>query len=232
LTTDPRHSAFTPEGREDASKPQPNLANDRDRALALTPVSRETRDRLDRFVSLLLDRNRTMNLIANSTAPHLWTRHIADSLQLLELADGRVWADLGSGGGFPGMVLACALAESPGHAVHLIESRQKKAAFLRDAVRVTAAPAIIHAGRIEDITSTLPKIDVIAARALAPLPKLLDYVYPLVQKGAKALLMKGQDVAVELTQASKYWRIDAQCVPSKTDPAGRILIVSGLAKSR
>jgi 16S rRNA (guanine527-N7)-methyltransferase len=233
VARDPRRSASTPDtGRENASAPEPDLATDRDRALALTPVSRETQDRLDRFVSLLLDRNRTMNLIADSTVPRLWTRHVADSLQLLDLADGPIWADLGSGGGFPGMVLACALAGTPGHAVHLIESREKKVAFLRDAVRVTGAPATIHAGRIEDITNTLPKIDVIAARALAPLPKLLDYVYPLVQKGVKALLMKGQDVAVELTQASKYWRIDAQCVPSKTDPAGRILIVSGLAKSR
>src|ERR1700704_5018950 len=116
----------------------PDLASDRARALALTPVSRETSERLDRFVELLLTWQRTTNLIAASTIPHLWTRHVADSLQLLELApDARVWIDLGSGGGFPGLVIACALADKPGALIHLVESNAKKAAFLREAQRVT-----------------------------------------------------------------------------------------------
>src|SRR5215470_4509007 len=101
---------------------------DRARALELVPVSRETRERLDRFVALLLVWQRTVNLIAPSTVPHLWTRHVADSLQLLELApDTRIWIDLGSGGGFPGLAIACALAETPGATVHLVESNGKKA---------------------------------------------------------------------------------------------------------
>ena len=115
-----------------------DLAADRARALALTPVSRETSERLDRFVELLLRWQRTTNLIAPSTLSRLWTRHIADSLQLLELApQARVWVDLGSGAGFPGLVIAVALTGKPGAAIHLVESNAKKAAFLREAQRVT-----------------------------------------------------------------------------------------------
>ena len=114
----------------------PELAADRSRALALTPVSRETVDRLDRFVAVLLEWQQRMNLIASSTEPTLWTRHIANSLQLLALApQARIWVDLGSGAGFPGVVIACALADRPGAHVHLVESSTKKAAFLREAVQ-------------------------------------------------------------------------------------------------
>lgn len=210
----------------------PHLSADRARALELTPVSRETADRLDRFVDLLLVRNQTTNLIAASTIPTLWTRHVADSLQLLSLADGHVWVDLGSGGGFPGMVMACALAERDAHVVHLVESREKKAAFLREAARILDVPVVVHTARAEDIANTLPPVDIVTARALAPLPKLLAYIHPLVDKGAKALLMKGQDIEAELTQASKYWNIGAELMPSRTDPAGRIVIVSSLRQYR
>ena len=209
----------------------PDLTVDRATAFALTPVSRETAERLDRFVAFLLERNRATNLIARSTVPNIWTRHVADSLQLLSLAEGRTWADLGSGGGFPGLVIACAFAERPGYSVHLIESREKKAAFLREAAELTGAPVIVHTGRVEEIANRLPPTDIVTARALAPLPQLLAYIQPLMQKGAKALLMKGQDVEVELTQASKYWKIQAEFAPSKTNPSGRIMIVSGLARS-
>jgi 16S rRNA (guanine527-N7)-methyltransferase len=213
-------------------QPLPDLSADRARALELVPVSRETAERLDDFVNLLADRNRTTNLIAASTVATIWTRHVADSLQLLSLAEGRVWADLGSGGGFPGLVIACALAGRPDHVVHLVESREKKAAFLAEAAATVGLPAVVHTARIEDIADRLPPIDIVTARAVAPLPKLLGYVYPLVKKGAKALLMKGQDVEVELTQASRYWRVASQLVPSKTDSAGRIMIVSGLERHR
>ena len=213
-------------------EPHPDLSADRARALELVPVSRETTERLDRFVSLVVERNRMTNLIAASTVPHIWTRHVADSLQLLSLAQGRIWADLGSGGGFPGLAIACALAGSPEHTVHLVESRERKAAFLTEAVQTVGLPAIVHTARIEDIAERLPPIDIVTARAVAPLPKLLGYVYPLVKKGAKALLMKGQDVKAELTQASRYWRIACELVPSKTDSAGRIMIVSALERHR
>ena len=112
-------------------------ASDKAAALALTPVSRETEARLDRYVALLLEWQAMTHLVAPSTIPNLWTRHISDSLQLLSLAPGaKVWADLGSGGGLPGVVLACVLAGTPGVSVHLIERNAKKAAFLREALRV------------------------------------------------------------------------------------------------
>jgi 16S rRNA (guanine527-N7)-methyltransferase len=212
--------------------PPPDLSEDRENALSRFAVSRETRDRLDRFVALLLERNRTTNLIAASAAANVWTRHVADSLQLLSLAEGRTWADLGSGGGFPGMVIACALAERQEHTVHLVESRAKKTRFLAEAAELLGVPVVIHTARIEDIVERLPRIDIVTARAVAPLSKLLGYVHPLVRRGAKALLMKGQDVEVELTEASKYWKIQSQLVPSATDPAGRIMVVSGLERIR
>src|SRR5450432_598968 len=122
----------------------PDLTADRSRALALNPVSRETAARLARFVALLLKWQDITHLIAPSTVPILWTRHIADSLQLLDLApDAKVWVDLGTGGGFPGLVLACALHGKAGRLVHLVESNSKKAAFLREAVTATESPAVV-----------------------------------------------------------------------------------------
>ena len=185
------------------------LAADRARGLALTPVSRETEARLDRFVALLLQWQQHTNLIAASTEPLIWTRHIADSLQLLDLApDAKIWIDLGSGAGFPGLVIACALADTPGVHVHLVESIGKKAAFLREAARVCGAPAIIHAERIADfLKHAPPRIDAVTARALAPLNKLLGEASPLLKKGTIGLFPKGQDVATELTEAAKCWKI-------------------------
>jgi 16S rRNA (guanine527-N7)-methyltransferase len=207
-----------------------DLSTDRERALALVPVSRETLARLDRFVELLIAWQAHTNLIARSTVPTLWTRHIADSLQLVGLAPGAsAWADLGSGGGFPGLVIACALAETEGAQVHLVESIGKKATFLREAVRLTGAPATVHAQRIEDFVDKAPEsLDVVAARALAPLPELLTMAYPLLKTGALGLFPKGQDVAVELTEAAKYWKIQSSLVQSRTDSKGQIVIVRGI----
>jgi 16S rRNA (guanine527-N7)-methyltransferase len=207
-----------------------DIRSDRARALAITAVSRETEMRLDCFVAVLLRWQRKANLIATSTVPTLWTRHIADSLQLLPLApEARRWVDLGSGAGFPGMVIACALADQPGAVVHLVESNMKKAAFLREAARQTRAPAVVHAVRIEDFVQSFGEpIDVVTARALAPLDHMLHLAYPLLKTGAQGLFMKGRDVEVELTNASKYWNIEVELVPSKTDPRSRILIVHRL----
>src|SRR5471032_1393433 len=130
----------------------PILPADKAAALALTPGSRETEARLDAYVDLLVLWQAKTNLVASSTLPNLWTRHISDSLQLLTLApSAKIWVDLGSGGGFPGVVLACALAETPGTMVHLVERNAKKAAFLREALRVTASPGMVHFSGIEDI---------------------------------------------------------------------------------
>ena len=208
------------------------LAADREAALALVPVSRETSARLDRFVAALLTWQRRINLIAPASVPKLWTRHVADSLQLVSLApNARVWLDLGSGGGFPGLVVACALADTPGSRVHLVESNGKKAAFLREAVRVSGAPAIVHQGRIAQMIERIGEpIDLVTARALAPLADLLALSEPWTKRGAQALFPKGQDVGAELTEASRYWNIEAVLIPSRTDPHGRILSVSRAEK--
>ncbi len=213
-----------------AAGPPTDLSADRAQALALTPVSRETIRRLDRFVATLLTWQGRTNLVAPSTESVLWTRHVADSLQLIALApEARIWTDLGSGGGFPGLVIACALADTPDARVHLVESNAKKAAFLREAVRATGAPAVVHPARIEDFVENAPvPIDVVTARALAPLPKLLALAYPLLKKGAQGLFPKGQDVARELTEAAKCWNIQTSLSPSRTDPKARIVIVRGL----
>lgn len=193
-------------------------------------VSHETIARLDAFVALLTTWQKTTNLIAPSTLASIWTRHIADSLQILDLVpNAQTWIDLGSGGGFPGVAVACAL-KSPA-IVHLVESNAKKAAFLREAGRVTGAPVKIHNLRIEDfIKQYVGPADVVTARALAPLPELLGFAAPFVRMGAQALLLKGQDVADELTKAAKYWKIEADLKPSRTDPKGRILVVRGLER--
>jgi 16S rRNA (guanine527-N7)-methyltransferase len=208
-----------------------DLAADRLRAFALTPVSRETSERLDRFVDLLLRWQRTSNLIAPSTVSRLWTRHIADSLQLIELApQARIWIDLGSGAGFPGMVLAIALTGTPGAMVHLIESNTKKAAFLREAQRVTGAPARVYLQRIEDFTASFEGVaDIVTARAVAPLKPLLAQCFPLLGKsGATGLFPKGQHAELELEDAAaqmKSWNLHATLAPSRTDPAGRIVVI-------
>jgi 16S rRNA (guanine527-N7)-methyltransferase len=187
----------------------PSAAADKAKALRLTPVSRETEARLDRYLDLLRQWQTKTNLVAPSTLPHLWTRHVADSLQLLRLAPAaKVWVDLGSGGGFPGVVLACALAETTGATVHLVERNSKKAGFLREALRITSAPGIVHATGIEDIVDRIEgPIDCVTARALAPLHQLIGLAQPLMRKGAKGLFLKGQDVESELTEATKYWNI-------------------------
>jgi 16S rRNA (guanine527-N7)-methyltransferase len=203
---------------------------DREQAGKLTDVSRETWTKLEQYVALLHSWQRTTNLVSPATLPKVWTRHVADSLQLLALApDARVWVDLGSGGGFPGLPIACALAGRPGAKVHLVESNGKKAAFLREAVRVTGAPAQVHPVRIETFVEGFTgRADVVTARALAPLKVLLDQSVSLLKTGTTGLFPKGQDVEAELTEAAKYWNIQATLAPSRTDPRGRIVCVQAL----
>jgi len=203
----------------------PFSAADKAAALALTPVSRETESRLDRYVALLLEWQAKTNLVAPSTLPNLWTRHVADSLQLLALAPAaQTWVDLGSGGGFPGVVLACALAEKPDAMVHLVERNTKKAAFLREAIRVTASPGTVHLADIGDSVDRIAgPIDCVTARAVAPLHQLIGFAEPLVTRGAKALFLKGQDVDEELTEATKYWNIRSQLHSSRTGGHGWIV---------
>lgn len=207
-----------------------DLAKDRADALGLVHVSRETADRLDCLVAVLLEWQTRTNLVARSTLPHLWTRHVADSAQLLRLApEAKVWIDLGSGAGFPGLVIACALADTPGAMAHLVESNAKKCAFLREAARRIGLPVTVHCARIEQFTSDFKGMaDVVTARALAPLDRLLALAAPLLKTSGIGLFPKGQDVEAELTSASKCWKFDAALAPSVTSSTSAILVVRTL----
>jgi len=204
--------------------------DDRAAALRLIPVSHETAVRLDQFAALLQRWQKAVQLVAASSLPKLWTRHIADSLQILDIAPAaRIWVDLGSGGGFPGLVLAIALADRPGTLVHLIESDSRKAAFLRAAARATRAPVKVHGERIESAAKRIAgEVEIVTARALAPLPRLLELAAPLLAAGAQGIFLKGQDVDNELTQAAKSWSIQAKILPSRTDPRGKIVVIEGV----
>jgi 16S rRNA (guanine527-N7)-methyltransferase len=198
-------------------------AEGRARALELNPISRETAARLDEFVAVLRRWQPVVRLVSASTYPALWTRHVGDSLQLATLSpQTRVWVDFGSGGGFPGLVLACAVADRPGGCVHLIERHGKKAAFLREAVRATGAAAVVHQAPVETVVRDL-EAEMVTARAFARLPVLVTLAEPLLKKGAEALFLKGEEVAAELTEVSKCWKIDVNLIPSQSDPRGRIV---------
>lgn len=190
--------------------------------LAEVNVSRESPDKLQTYVDLLLAWQKRINLIGPSTAMDIWDRHIADSLQLLPLlpSQTRTIAELGSGAGIPGLVIAIAQDLS----CHLYESNQKKAAFLRAAARVTQTRADIHVERLERLQiKSVPAVDCVVARALAPLPLLLDYAEPFLSKGAVGLFHKGQDADAELTEAAKYWKLRVTRHPSRCDSRGVIL---------
>ena len=211
--------------RSQKPAPAPRLDADKAASLKLTPVSRETEARLDRYVDLFVQWQAKTNLVSPSTLPNLWTRHISDSLQLLSLApSAKIWLDFGSGGGFPGVVLACAMGDVEGGNVHLVERNAKKAAFLREALRVTQAPGTIHLADIGDNVDSFPQgVDCITARAVAPLHQLIGYAEPLMKKGTKALFLKGQDVDAELTEATRYWNITPRLHASLTGGQGWIV---------
>ena len=188
-------------------------------------VSRESLDRLIKYGQLLASWQERINLVGRSTASDIWQRHITDALQLILLFEKPLprIADLGSGAGIPGLILAIARPLE----AHLFESNLKKAAFLREAVRLTGAAAHIHAVRIEDADTLAPaiKADIVTARALAPLPKLLAYAQPFFAQGAAGLFHKGQDVDVELSETAKSWSLNVVKHPSMTDSRGCILEV-------
>lgn len=187
-------------------------------------VSRETFERLEAYVALLMQWQSHINLIAPSTIPEIWTRHIQDSVQLHRLKpEARLWVDLGSGGGLPGLVLASILAETPGSAIHLVESNGKKASFLRHVVTELQLPAIVHSGRIEDTIPALPTPDVVTARALASLADLIGYSNLLLKSGALGLFPKGRDAGEELTEAQKSWHFTYALHESTTDAAAKII---------
>ncbi|MBB4016909.1 16S rRNA (guanine527-N7)-methyltransferase [Chelatococcus caeni] len=206
-----------------------STGGDRAAALSLGLIPDGALSALDIYVDLLRRWQDVKNLVGPRTLDHVWTRHIADSAQLLPLAPtARKWIDIGSGAGFPGLVLAILLRNREDGEVHLVESNSRKCAFLRAVSRETGARAQVHAGRIEDVLPSLGQADVLTARALAPLTDLLDLGKDLLRTGAIGVFPKGQDLEAELTVAAKSWNIDYDIVPSVTDPQGRICIVRQL----
>jgi 16S rRNA (guanine527-N7)-methyltransferase len=197
---------------------------------AATGVSRETLERLELYAALLLKWQKRINLVAPKTLPIVWQRHFFDSAQLLPLLPphARTLADLGSGAGFPGLVLA--LCQSDSLHVSLYESDSRKSEFLRTVIRQTHAPAAVCEGRIETLAAQGP--DIVTARALAPLPNLLPLVERFWRPGITALLLKGRSAAEEIEACSKSWDLDYHLVPSETDSAGSILVIRSLARVR
>jgi 16S rRNA (guanine527-N7)-methyltransferase len=192
-------------------------------------VSRETRERLELLERELRRWQAIKNLVGPATLDRIWDRHIVDSLQLLDLApEARTWLDLGSGAGFPGLVLAIAGAER-GLKVHLVESNSRKCAFLRHIARLAGAPATVHEARLETVVpGFVGRADVVSARALAALAQLLDWTEPRLKAGAIGLFPKGRDVEIELTGARKRWTFDADILPSRTDSEARILRITSI----
>jgi len=194
-----------------------------------TRVSRETLERLKVFAELLVKWNDSINLVGARSLEDLWGRHMLDSAQLLPLLPPKpaerplIVIDLGTGAGFPGMVLSILGAGE----VHLVESDQRKVQFLREVARNVASEAHIHGVRIEELRPF--PADVVTARALAPLGKLLRHAAPFVENGGYALFLKGRRAREELTEAAKAWKMQVDCIPSRSDPSGTILHVGDIS---
>lgn len=194
-----------------------------------TRVSRETLERLKLFAALLIKWNDTINLVSPKSLDDLWRRHMLDSAQLFPLLPPKqperplVIVDLGSGAGFPGMVLSILGAGE----LHLIEADQRKMQFLREVARQVGSEAHIHGVRIEDLRPF--PADVVTARALGPLDRLLKYSAPFLENGGYALFLKGRKAREELTEAEKGWNMRADFIPSRSDPSGSILHVGDIS---
>ena len=203
-----------------------------DDAARLTGVSRETMGRVDSYLVTLDAWRDRINLIGPGEGRHLWRRHVLDSLQLIEQisSDDLAIADLGSGAGFPGLVIACAMADRPGASVTLVEKSPRKSEFLAAAIAESGLPARVLNVRIEDAPRA--KFDLVTARALAPLPKLLGYAYQWLKPSGKALLMKGKDTAAELAEARRAWSFEISERPSLSSPEGRVLRISSIEPRR
>jgi len=185
---------------------------------------------LERYRQLLAEWNARMNLVGPATLPDFWNRHAWDSAQLLRLApEALTWADLGAGAGLPGVVLAVLGKGRAGFHVHLVESMAKRSRFLAEVVRELGLPATVHHARAEALDL---EVDSVTARACAPLARLLGYARPYLQQGAIGLFLKGQDVASELEEATRYWEFEAEVVPSLSDERGRIVKLRRLRRAR
>jgi len=199
-------------------------------------ISRETLDRLKTYAQLLVRWQKAINLVAPSTLSDLWHRHFADSAQLWRYRppEARVWLDIGSGAGFPGLVLAILGAEAGATHHILIESDNRKAAFLREVGRETGITVDILGMRIENpqTCAKVSAVDCITARALAPLPRLLEMSAPYFSPSTLGLFLKGRDVAVEIEQAAESWRFAYELKPSVTDRDARVVLLKALKPKR
>lgn len=196
-------------------------------------VSRETLDRLKIYSELLRQWGRVQDLVAPSTLDNIWHRHFADSAQVLPLAPATTtkWADLGTGAGFPGLVLAILAADRPGFRMQLIESSNRKCSFLREVARRTGAPVDILCMRIENLAThhTVVPVEIVTARALAPLVKLLRMAQPLLADTTVALFLKGREAPREIEAARREWQFQVLTITSRTDPGGRIVDIRHLS---
>jgi 16S rRNA (guanine527-N7)-methyltransferase len=189
-------------------------------------VARETIHRLERYAALLAHWQKSTNLVASATLPRLWSRHFADSAQIRGLApEARLWLDLGSGAGFPGLVVAILQTGQPGFRMHLVESNQKKCAFLAEVVRETKAPVDIHAMRIEQLGESARRLrpDVVSARALAPLPRLFELAQPFFGPETRGLFLKGREAEAEVEAAMVAWDFAATLHQSLTSADSHIV---------
>ncbi len=183
---------------------------------------------LETLIERLTAANAVMNLIGPDTLPDVWNRHIFDSAQLLDLApDAATWADLGAGAGFPGLVLAILLKDRADSHVWLIDSLGKRCRFLQEVVDALSLRATVVNGRAEEQRI---KVDVVTARALAPMERLLGYAQPYLQRGAQGLFLKGEKAEAELIEARKVWQFDSDLSVSRSDPRGRIVSVRSLRR--
>ena len=187
---------------------------------------------LQKFYDILAAQNEVMNLVGPATLPDYWSRHVLDSAQLLNhRPDARTWADLGAGAGFPGIILAILLKHSEGAApqVYLVESLTKRCRFLQTAVDDLSLPATVINDRAENVKL---KVDVVTARAVAPMNKLLGFAEGFIHKGADAWFLKGENVESELVDAGKVWGFDVEQYESLSDPRGRVIQVRRLRRVR
>ena len=194
-------------------------------------VPRETIHRLTRYAEILAQWQKRTNLVSPSTLPALWSRHFADLAQLCGLAPkARLWLDLGSGAGFPGLVVSIIQAGTPDFHMHLVESNRKKCAFLAEVVRETKAPVDIHAMRIEELAECAQSLkpDVVSARALAPLPRLFELAAPFFGERTKGLFPKGREAEAEIAAAQEDWEFAFRLYPSLTAKDSHIVEVTEL----
>jgi 16S rRNA (guanine527-N7)-methyltransferase len=185
---------------------------------------------LEAYRALLSDWSGRMNLVGPSAMDAFWSRHAWDSAQLkFSAPEAQVWADVGSGAGFPGVVLAILMKSRPDATIHLIESMLKRCRFLNEVSQRLELPAVVHNARAEALD--LKGVEVVTARACAPLDRLLEFCWPLLSKGAVGLFLKGKTADEEMLEARKHWRFKASTTPSRSDQSGVILKIEGLSRA-